>query len=58
SLETLEQVTAETQDLSDQFQNDIFHLRLKKGLTKEVGQLSSEDKERVLKRAEELIEEV
>jgi len=46
SLETLEQVTAETQDLSDQFQNEIFHLRLKKELTKnEVGRLTSEDKE-------------
>ncbi|MBA7561646.1 hypothetical protein ES708_03285 [subsurface metagenome] len=30
SLETLEQVTAETQDLSDQFQNDIFHLQRKR----------------------------
>jgi len=59
SLETLEQVTAETQDLSDQFQNEIFHLRLKRELTKnEVDKLSPEDKERVLKRAEELIEEV
>ena len=59
SLETLEQVTAETQDLSDQFQGEIFHLRLKRKLTKnEVGRLSSEDKDRVLKRAGELIEEV
>ena len=46
SLETLEQVTAETQDLSDQFQNEIFHLRLKKELTKNEGdRLTSEDKE-------------
>ncbi|GAJ06900.1 unnamed protein product, partial [marine sediment metagenome] len=67
SLETLEQVAAEAQDLSDQFQNEIFHLRLKRKLNKkpgsstpadEVGRLSSEDKDRVLKRAEELIEEV
>jgi len=59
SLETLEQVTAETQDLSDQFQDEIFHLRLKRELTKnEASRLSSEDKERVLKRAEELIEGV
>ncbi|MBA7630593.1 hypothetical protein ES703_38116 [subsurface metagenome] len=33
SLETLEQVTAETQDLSDLFQNEIFHLQLKRKLT-------------------------
>ena len=30
SLETLEQVTAETQDLSDQFQTEIFHLQRKR----------------------------
>jgi len=36
SLETLEQVTAETQNLSDEFQNAIFHLQVKKELTKEV----------------------
>ncbi|GAJ07840.1 unnamed protein product, partial [marine sediment metagenome] len=34
SLETLEQVTAEAQDLSDQFQNKIFHLQRKKKLAK------------------------
>ena len=33
SLETLEQVAAEAQDLSDQFQNEIFHLQLKRKLT-------------------------
>jgi len=34
SLETLEQVAAEAQDLNDQFQNEIFHLQLKRELAK------------------------
>jgi len=57
SLETLEQVTAETQNLSDEFQNAIFHLQVKKELTKSKEQISlNEAKKLAAQEAEKEVE--
>jgi len=51
SLETLEEVTAEAQNLSDEFQNEIFQLQLKRELVRQ-----EIEKERPDANAEEIAE--